>query len=111
MIPGDAPLGEPIESLRFAAVVVLLHEGEHCSAQGATDPRLVLIERSSRLRAHAGQLAFPGGKPEPQDGGELWTTAHREAHEEVGLHAPHRGAPSGQKLELLGRLDTVPTDR
>jgi 8-oxo-dGTP pyrophosphatase MutT (NUDIX family) len=63
-------------------------------------PRLLLIERAAGLRSHAGQLAFPGGKPEPVDT-DLLATALREAREEVGLD-PHR-------VQILGRLDSVPT--
>ena len=59
----------------------------------------MLIERSSALRKHAGQIALPGGKPEPGDD-TLWRTAVREAEEEVGL----RG-----HAEVLGRLSPVPT--
>jgi 8-oxo-dGTP pyrophosphatase MutT (NUDIX family) len=92
--PIDAPI--PVfEGLRPAAVVALLLEGE-----GDDPPRLVLIERSSSLRSHAGQLAFPGGKPEPDDD-DLVDTALREAHEEVGL-------PRGE-ANVLGRLAPVPT--
>jgi 8-oxo-dGTP pyrophosphatase MutT (NUDIX family) len=62
--------------------------------------RLLLIERSAELRSHAGQLAFPGGKPEPEDR-DLLQTALREAQEEVGLD------PS--VVRVLGRLGEVPT--
>ncbi len=93
-----APVDEPVpglSDLRPAAVVALiLAEGGDPSAH-----RLVLIERSSELRAHAGQVAFPGGKPEPGDT-SLVDTACREAAEEVGLV----GTP-----QILGRLDAVPT--
>ena len=64
------------------------------------DPALLLIERSSQLRHHAGQLAFPGGKPEPDDR-DLLDTALREAWEEVGLPR--------EQVDVLGRLEPVPT--
>lgn len=46
---------------------------------------LVLIERASYNGIHASQIAFPGGKPEKEDGG-LMHTALRETHEEIGIH-------------------------
>ena len=45
--------------------------------------RLVFIRRSPH-GVHGGQIAFPGGRREPQDS-DLLATALREAHEEVGL--------------------------
>lgn len=90
----DGPLGDPAP-LRHAAVLApLLPE-----AAPGEGPRLLLIERAGNLRAHAGQLAFPGGKPEEGDA-DLLATALREAHEEVGL-------PPGQ-VTVLGRLAPVP---
>jgi 8-oxo-dGTP pyrophosphatase MutT (NUDIX family) len=47
-------------------------------------PRVVLTKRSSRLKHHPGQIAFPGGKVDPGDGGPIGA-ALREAEEEVGL--------------------------
>jgi 8-oxo-dGTP pyrophosphatase MutT (NUDIX family) len=46
-------------------------------------PHVVIIRRTTRGR-HAGQHAFPGGRPEPEDA-DLRATALREAHEEVGI--------------------------
>ena len=43
---------------------------------------------------HSGQVAFPGGKHEEQDT-DLYATALREAHEEVGIH-PHDVSVLGQ---------------
>lgn len=88
-------LVEPV-GLRFAAVIGLLLEGP----RHLDDPALLLIERSSQLRMHAGQLAFPGGKPEASDR-DLLDTALREAEEEVGLVR--------DQVRVVGRLDPVPT--
>lgn len=88
-------LGE-LAGLRPAAVIALVLEG----ARWRDEPSLLLIERSSQLRQHPGQLAFPGGKPEPGDR-DLLDTALREAWEEVGLVREH--------VRVLGRLAPVPT--
>jgi len=58
-------------------------------------PMLVLTKRSSRLKHHPGQIAFPGGKVDPDDGGPV-AAALREAEEEIGLP---RAA-----VEVLGTL-------
>lgn len=97
----DAPVPR-VQGLRHAAVVALLlpHRSQRRADRGV-DPGVVLIERAATLRAHAGQLAFPGGKPEPEDG-SLVETALREAEEEVGLS-------DRDDVEVLGRLHPVPT--
>ncbi|WP_375259071.1 CoA pyrophosphatase [Citreimonas sp.] len=56
---------------------------------------LVLTKRSSRLKHHPGQIAFPGGKQEETDA-DVIAAALREAHEEVGL--------SPDAVEVLGPL-------
>lgn len=63
-------------ALRPAAVLVGLVEHE----EGLT---VLLTRRSDTLRSHTGQIAFPGGRCDP--GETPWTTALREANEEVGL--------------------------
>ena len=45
---------------------------------------VLMTQRSSRLRTHAGQISFPGGRVEPVDSGPL-DTALRETEEEIGL--------------------------
>jgi len=46
---------------------------------------LILTKRSPRLKHHPGQIAFAGGKQDPQDA-DATAAALREAHEEIGLH-------------------------
>ncbi|MEB8388916.1 CoA pyrophosphatase [Rhodobacteraceae bacterium KMM 6894] len=78
----------PDRRLRPAGVLVPLIERE-----GQT--RVILTMRSSRLKHHPGQIAFPGGK---QDEGDVDVTAAalREAHEEIGL--------SPGNVRVLGHL-------
>ncbi len=59
-----------------AAVLIGFREG--------VQPRLVLTVRNNQLQAHAGQVAFPGGRSDPDDRDAL-TTALRESEEEIGL--------------------------
>jgi 8-oxo-dGTP pyrophosphatase MutT (NUDIX family) len=62
-----------------AAVLVPMVERE----EGLT---VLLTQRASQLKNHAGQISFPGGRIEPQDAGPS-AAALREAHEEIGLEA------------------------
>ena len=63
------------------------------------EPRVLLVVRASGLRDHAGEVGFPGGKPEAGDA-DLAATALREAEEEIALR------PS--EVELVGELRAVP---
>ena len=60
-----------------AAVLVPLVEHD----SGMT---VLLTQRATTLKDHAGQISFPGGRIEPGDA-DAWQAALREAHEEIGL--------------------------
>ncbi|TCT24929.1 8-oxo-dGTP pyrophosphatase MutT (NUDIX family) [Thermomonas haemolytica] len=85
--------GLPLPAVpRPAAVLV----GVIPRAPGAT---VLLTRRNERLRQHAGQVSFPGGRVDPADPGPV-ATALREAHEEVGLE-PAQAHPLGYLDPLL----------
>lgn len=79
-------------ALPQAAVLVALSD--------EPEPRVLLGRRAQHLKHHPGEIAFPGGKREPEDL-TPWITARREALEEVGL---------GQDLvHALGELSPLVT--
>ncbi|MDH0749698.1 CoA pyrophosphatase [Pseudomonas sp. GD03842] len=62
------------------------------------EPELVLTLRASGLSTHGGEVAFPGGRRDPEDP-DLVFTALREAQEEIGL------APG--LVEIVGPLSPL----
>lgn len=63
--------------LRDAAVLVPVTDD-------GPDARVILTRRATAMRRHSGQVAFPGGSVDPEDGSEE-IAAMREAEEEIGL--------------------------
>ncbi|TBU89763.1 CoA pyrophosphatase [Phytopseudomonas dryadis] len=62
------------------------------------EPEVVLTLRASGLSTHGGEVAFPGGRRDPEDR-DLIATALREAQEEIAL-------PPGL-VEVVGPLSTL----
>ncbi len=75
---------------REAAVLVPITRAEN--------PELILTLRSQNLSTHGGEVAFPGGRRDPEDS-DLIYTALRETQEEVGL------AP--ELVQIVGPLSQV----
>ena len=63
-----------------------------------SEPQIILIERPLKMRKHAGQIAFPGGKKDAEDK-SLLDTALRESKEELGILP--------QKMICIGSLSQV----
>ena len=75
----------PDRKLRPAAVLIAFQPGKG----------VWLTKRSSHLKHHPGQIAFPGGKLDPTDA-SLQAAALRETEEEIGLPPDH--------VRILGAL-------
>lgn len=76
---------------------VLVAIGPH---QESKRDEILLIKRTMHVETHKGQVSFPGGFWEPEDG-TILDTALREADEEIGAKAGD--------LEVLGALSPVRT--
>jgi 8-oxo-dGTP pyrophosphatase MutT (NUDIX family) len=62
-------------------------------------PGILLTKRNAHLKAHAGQVSFPGGRIDPGERPE--ETALREAQEEIAL--------DHNKVQVLGRMSNYLT--
>jgi 8-oxo-dGTP pyrophosphatase MutT (NUDIX family) len=82
-----------VESPRPAAVLVPLYFDDD-------EWHLLLTQRTDLVSTHKGQVAFPGGRADPEDP-DVTATALREAEEEIGLRP--------ENVEVLGFLDDLLT--
>lgn len=78
----------PAHVLTDAAVLIAVTD--------RADPGVILTQRPSTMRSHPGQVAFPGGKIDPDDA-SVEDAALREAEEELAI-------PRSQ-VKLIGTVD------
>jgi len=101
-------LHERLEPLERADVLIDAVEGQRLDARKAAVllavfeqedvPYIAFIRRASTLRAHSGEIAFPGGGVDATDASPVMA-ALREAYEEIGLEPA--------RVEVLGVLPPV----
>jgi len=90
-LPDDAPFGVHV---RAAVLIPLYWDG--------TEVRVVFIKRPMHMKSHPGQIAFPGGRVDPEDMSAI-DTALREADEEVGIKRAD--------VDVIGVLEVVTARR
>ncbi len=76
---------------KLASVLIVIFDSE---------PKILMTKKSSNLKIHAGEIAFPGGKFDDQDG-DLLDTSLRETREEISL--------SIRRDQVIGQLNPVTT--
>ena len=81
------------EGYRPSAVLIPIYENKN-------GYYIVLTKRTQDVMYHKGQISFPGGAYDKDDG-DLTATALREAFEEIGVRA--------DDVEILGNLDDQST--
>lgn len=101
-------LREHLEPIYRAGLLKDEHEQQYPSARNASvlitlfeenkENYISFIRRASTLRAHSGEIAFPGGAADVNDVSPI-VTALREAQEEIGL--------SPSRAEVLGIMTPV----
>jgi len=82
---------DEIQDAKKSAVMILFFHDD-------TGLKMIVIRRSIYVGIHSGQIAFPGGRYEEEDG-NVQITALREIEEEIGIVR--------DKIEVLGRLSDI----
>lgn len=82
---------EKTDGYRLASVLIVIYGKE---------PIIVMTEKPKDMKFHAGEISFPGGKPEDNDS-DLLETAIRETREEIGLTITRE--------QIVGQLEPVVT--
>ncbi|THD37025.1 MAG: CoA pyrophosphatase [Sphingomonas sp.] len=76
LLPGDSVPSLVADEPAAAAVLVAITD--------RPEPGVILTQRTDSMRRHAGQVAFPGGRIDPEDK-DAAAAALREAEEEIAL--------------------------
>jgi len=98
-LDGHAPRGVSDAVGARAAVAMILRSAPEPAGDESLE--LLFIRRAEHPKdPWSGQMAFPGGRAEPHDDGDLETTAVRETAEEIGIEL-------ARSAERLGPLDEV----
>jgi 8-oxo-dGTP pyrophosphatase MutT (NUDIX family) len=92
LLPGDHAFFDPAQIPSAAAVLLAVTDRDA--------PGVLLTRRNANLRSHAGQIAFPGGRIDPEDKDPV-DAALREAEEEIAL--PRR------LVEVVGMVEEYRT--
>nr|WP_082724436.1 CoA pyrophosphatase [Microbacterium oleivorans] len=97
-----------VPGARPAAVLILFGvlddvpaDREYSAGAVSRDLDVLLLSRAETLRAHPGQVAFPGGRVDPGDADAV-AASLREAWEETGLDVAG--------VEVLGTLEPIPLE-
>ncbi|WP_238550571.1 CoA pyrophosphatase [Blastomonas sp. AAP53] len=81
-MPGEDEAHIPLDGGLHIPAAVLI------AVTDRPQPGVILTQRPDYLRSHPGQIAFPGGKIDPEDVSPI-AAALREADEELGLSPDH----------------------
>jgi 8-oxo-dGTP pyrophosphatase MutT (NUDIX family) len=91
LIAHDGPVVDLSEQTTAAAVLIPI--------TNRPEPGVILTRRPDTMRKHPGQVAFPGGRIDPDDA-DVFAAALREAEEEIAL-------PPGL-VDIIGPVDPYP---
>ncbi|HET6516986.1 MAG TPA: CoA pyrophosphatase [Nitrosopumilaceae archaeon] len=91
LLSGELTTKPNPDGTKLASVLVVIYGDE---------PKVIMTKKSEILTIHAGEISFPGGKWEKQDG-DLLTTALRETKEEINLEITPK--------QIIGQLQPVRT--